>query len=106
MDENQDKIMITPAEEPDGDGAPSAAELGEEGAPAEQASETPAVPPEEPDLKYKNGKEVTIKRLYLETMEDVLAHSDKVIINPSEKGSNVLPYLPLDRINKTAKTQE
>ena len=55
---------------------------------------------------YKNGKEVTIKRLYLETMEDVLAHSDKVIINPSEKGSNVLPYLPLDRINKTAKTQE
>ena len=60
MDENQDKIMITPAEEPDGDGAPSAAELGEEGAsaPAEQASETPAVPPEEPDLKYKNGKEV------------------------------------------------
>ena len=52
--------MITPAEEPDGDGAPSAAELGEEGAsaPAEQASETPAVPPEEPDLKYKNGKEV------------------------------------------------
>ena len=52
--------MITPAEEPDGDGAPSAAELGEEGAsaPAEQASETPAVPPEEPDLKYQNGKEV------------------------------------------------
>ena len=58
MDENQDKIMITPAEELDGDGAPSAAEIGEEGAsaPAEQASETPAVPPEEPDLKYKNGK--------------------------------------------------
>lgn len=50
--------MITPAEEPDGDGAPSAAEIGEEGTPAETASETPAVPPEEPDLKYKNGKEV------------------------------------------------
>ena len=37
MDENQDKIMITPAEEPDGDGAPSAAEIGEEGTPAETA---------------------------------------------------------------------
>lgn len=44
---------------------------------------------------YKQGKVVTAKRLYLETMEDVLANSNKVIIDPSAKGGNVLPILPL-----------
>ena len=47
---------------------------------------------------YKQGKDVTIKRLYLETMENVLANSNKVIIDPSAKGSNVVPYLPLDKL--------
>lgn len=47
---------------------------------------------------YKGGKDVTLKRLYLETMEDVLSKSSKVIVDPSSKGSNVLPYLPLDRL--------
>ena len=55
---------------------------------------------------YKDGKEVTLKRMYLETMEDVLSKSDKVIINPSENGSNVLPYLPLDKLGSKTKTQE
>lgn len=45
---------------------------------------------------YKQGKEVTVKRLYLETMENVLQKSNKVILDPSSKGSNVLPYLPLN----------
>lgn len=49
---------------------------------------------------YKGGKDVTIKRLYLETMEEVLAKSDKVIVDPSPKGSNVLPYLPLDKLGR------
>ena len=49
---------------------------------------------------YKSGKDVTIKRLYLETMENVLAKSNKVIMDPSAKGSNVLPYLPLDNLNR------
>lgn len=44
---------------------------------------------------YKLGKEVTIKRLYLETMEAVIANSSKTIIDPSSKGANVLPLLPL-----------
>lgn len=47
---------------------------------------------------YKQGKEVTAKRLYLETMEDVLAKSDKVIIDQSAKGNKVLPILPLKQI--------
>lgn len=49
---------------------------------------------------YKLGKEVTAKRLYLETMEEVLEKSNKIIIDPSSKGSNVIPYLPLDKLNK------
>ena len=48
---------------------------------------------------YKQGKEVTAKRLYLETMENVLANSNKVIIDPSAKGGNVLPILPLNQTN-------
>lgn len=47
---------------------------------------------------YLNGKDVTAKRLYLETMENVLANSNKVIIDPSAKGSNVVPFLPLDAL--------
>lgn len=49
---------------------------------------------------YKKGKEVTTKRLYLETMEEVLSKSNKVIMDPSAKGSNVLPYLPLNGLTK------
>ena len=44
---------------------------------------------------YKQGKIVTAKRLYLETMEDVLSNTENVVIDPSAKGSNVLPLLPL-----------
>ena len=46
---------------------------------------------------YKKGKEVTSKRLYLETMENVLKNSDKVILDPSAKGNNILPLLPLNK---------
>ena len=48
---------------------------------------------------YKTGKEVTSKRLYLETMEKVLDNSNKIIIDPSAKGSNPLPILPLSAGN-------
>ena len=43
---------------------------------------------------YKSGKEVTIKKMYLEAMEDVLQKSNKVIVDPSQKG-NLLPILQL-----------
>ena len=45
---------------------------------------------------YKKGKEVTAKRLYLETLENVLKNSEKIILDPSTKGNNVLPMLPLN----------
>ncbi len=50
---------------------------------------------------YKQGKDVTIKRLYLETMENVLSNSNKVILDPAAKGSNVVPYLPLEGLQQT-----
>jgi membrane protease subunit HflK len=45
---------------------------------------------------FKAAQDVTLQRLYLETMEEVLKNSTKVIIDkPAEGGSGVLPYLPL-----------
>lgn len=44
---------------------------------------------------YKDGKEVTIRKMYLDAMEDVLQKAHKVIIDPSQKG-NLLPVLSLN----------
>jgi membrane protease subunit HflK len=45
---------------------------------------------------FKVSKDVTRQRLYLETMEEILKNSKKIIIDKSaEGGSGVLPYLPL-----------
>ena len=49
--------------------------------------------------EYKNAKSVTQERMYLETMEKVLADIDKVIID-KESGSGVVPYLPLPELKK------
>lgn len=52
---------------------------------------------------YKNGKEVTVKKMYIDAMEEVLKKADKVIIDPSQKG-NLLPILSLNS-KKSAKEQ-
>ena len=45
---------------------------------------------------FKASQDVTLQRLYLETMEEVLKNSNKVIIDKSAQGaSGVLPFLPL-----------
>ena len=49
--------------------------------------------------EYKNAKQVTQERMYLETMEKVLADIDKVIIDKNS-GSGVVPYLPLPALTK------
>ena len=46
--------------------------------------------------EYEAAPEVTRKRLYLETMEDVLGNSRKVIMDI--KGGNNLMYLPIDKL--------
>lgn len=50
--------------------------------------------------EYKNAKDVTRERLFLETMEDVLSQSNKVIIEGGQGGQGVVPYLPLPEIQK------
>jgi membrane protease subunit HflK len=47
--------------------------------------------------EYSVAKDVTRRRIYLETMEDVLSGMTKIIID-GEKGPGVVPYLPLDRL--------
>ena len=49
--------------------------------------------------EYAKAKQVTQERMYLETMEKVLADIDKVIID-KEAGSGVVPYLPLPELQK------
>ncbi|HID82061.1 MAG TPA: FtsH protease activity modulator HflK [Chromatiales bacterium] len=46
--------------------------------------------------EYKKAPDVTRKRLYLETVEDVLANTSKVMID--SKQGNSLMYLPLDKL--------
>ncbi len=50
--------------------------------------------------EFAKAPEVTRKRLYLETMERVLGEVDKVIIDQSAGGQGVVPYLPLNELNK------
>jgi len=53
--------------------------------------------------EYAKAKQVTKDRMYLETMEKVLADIDKVIIDKNS-GSGVVPYLPLPELGKTKVT--
>jgi len=50
--------------------------------------------------EFKLAKDVTRKRLYLETMEEVLRDKTKVLIDPSSGGQGVVPYLPLPELQK------
>ena len=52
--------------------------------------------------EYAKAKDVTRTRLYLETMEDVLGKSNKVIVD-GKGGSGVVPYLPLPEVAKRNK---
>ena len=49
--------------------------------------------------EYKKAPEVTRKRMYLETMERVLGGADKIILD-SKGGQGVVPFLPLDQLQK------
>lgn len=50
---------------------------------------------------YKTAPEVTRRRLYIETMRDVLERADKIIIDEKGGGQGVVPYLPLNELNKS-----
>jgi modulator of FtsH protease HflK len=48
--------------------------------------------------QYAKAKDVTRERIYLETMEDVLSRTNKVILEGGQGGNSVIPYLPLPAI--------
>ncbi|MDH3660906.1 MAG: FtsH protease activity modulator HflK [Alphaproteobacteria bacterium] len=53
--------------------------------------------------EYAKAPEVTSRRLYIETMEDVLGDMNKVLIDGSAGGAGgVVPYLPLPELEKRA----
>lgn len=49
--------------------------------------------------EYNKAKDITRKRMYLETMEKILSNPelDKIILNDNTSG--VVPYLPLDKLD-------
>ncbi|TNF20356.1 MAG: FtsH protease activity modulator HflK [Rhodobacteraceae bacterium] len=49
--------------------------------------------------EYEKAPEVTRKRLYLETMEQVLGRVDKIILD-EKGGQGVVPYLPLNELRR------
>lgn len=54
--------------------------------------------------EYVNAPEVTRKRLFLETMEEVLGGSEKVLVETGAGGQGVIPYLPLPELRSGATT--
>ncbi len=49
---------------------------------------------------YKDAKDVTRRRIYLETLREVLEGPNKIILDDTGSGQGVVPYLPLNEINK------
>ncbi len=52
---------------------------------------------------YNVAKDVTARRLYIETMQNVLQNTNKIILDKGASGSGVLPYLPLPQLQTAPK---
>jgi modulator of FtsH protease HflK len=50
---------------------------------------------------YQSGQDVTKERIYIETMESVLKNAQKIIMD-DQSGKGVVPYLPLNELNRVA----
>lgn len=50
--------------------------------------------------EYKKAPNVTRQRLYLETMERILSGTDKIILDSSKGTPGVVPFLPLDQLQR------
>lgn len=50
--------------------------------------------------EYNQSKDVISKRIYIETLEEILPNMEKIIID-GKGGERLLPYLPLDRRSKS-----
>ena len=54
--------------------------------------------------EYNQAKDVISKRIYIETMEEIMPSMNKIIID-TNIAQRMLPYLPLDRLGKADKAQ-
>ena len=55
---------------------------------------------------FSAAKDVTTKRIYLETMEEIFANAEKYVIDQGGGASGVVPYLPLPEVQKRIKANE
>ncbi|HXA25217.1 MAG TPA: protease modulator HflK, partial [Acetobacteraceae bacterium] len=51
---------------------------------------------------YQTAREVTLRRMYLETMQDILTHSPSLVVDDKLKG--LVPFLPLNLPNPASPT--
>lgn len=56
--------------------------------------------------EYAKAEDVTVRRIYLETMEEVLKGVNKVIIDGKQGQNGVVPYLPLPDLERRARQQQ
>ena len=54
---------------------------------------------------YVANKDITIRRMYMEAMQEILSKSQKVIID-DKGGKGVVPYLPLPELGKKSQPQQ
>lgn len=50
--------------------------------------------------EYAKAPEVTRQRIFIDTMQEVLSNTDKIIID--KDGGGVVPYLPLSELQRKA----
>lgn len=50
--------------------------------------------------EYKKAPDVTRRRMYYETMERVMSGTDKIILDNKNGGQGVVPFLPLDQLQR------
>jgi modulator of FtsH protease HflK len=50
--------------------------------------------------QYAKAKEVTKRRIYLETMEKIYRDTNKIIIDQNVSKSGMVPFLPINELNK------
>jgi len=48
--------------------------------------------------QYTQAKEITERRIYLETMEQIMQNMRKILVDTATGGSGTVPYLPLDQL--------
>ena len=49
---------------------------------------------------YLKNKDITVERIYIETMESVFTNVEKILID-GDSGNGVVPYLPLKELNRS-----